>query len=101
MFLAALNAKYRDIKYTITFIIQFWMFATPIVYPSSMIPEKYRTLYSLNPMVGVIEGFRSVLLGCIDFPTEKILISLAVSSVLLFFGVFYFKQTERYFADII
>lgn len=101
MFLAALNAKYRDIKYTIAFILQFWMFMTPVVYPASMVPEKYRILYALNPMVGVIEGFRAVLLGCIAFPMDKLLISFVVSSALLLFGACYFKQTERYFADII
>ena len=101
MFLSALNAKYRDIRYTITFLVQFWMFASPIVYPSSMVPEKYRIIYALNPMAGVIEGFRSVLLGTIAFPTDMIFISFAMSSLFLLLGAFYFKQTERYFADII
>lgn len=101
MFLSALNAKYRDVRYTITFLVQFWMFASPIVYPSSIVPEKYRLIYALNPMAGVIEGFRSILLGSIAFPTNMILISFAISSMLLLLGAFYFKQTERYFADII
>lgn len=101
MFLAALNAKYRDIRYTITFLVQLWMFASPIVYPASLVPEKYRLIYALNPMTGVIEGFRSALLGTVAFPTSMILISVIVSSILFILGMFYFKQMERYFADII
>ena len=101
MFLSALNAKYRDIRFTVPFIVQLWMFASPIVYPSSMIPEKYRLLYAINPMVGVVEGFRSVLLGTIPFPVEMIIVSSVVSAILLLTGMFYFKQMERYFADII
>ena len=100
-FLAALNAKYRDIRYTIPFLVQFWMFASPIVYPASMIPEKYHLIYALNPMVGIIEGFRSVLLGTVSFPTQMLLVSTLVSTALFITGVFYFKQTERYFADVI
>lgn len=101
MFLSALNAKYRDIKYTIGFLVQVWLFSSPIVYPSSMVPEKYRLIYAINPMVGVIEGFRSVLLGTIPFPTSMVIISFIVSSILLLTGMIYFKQTERFFADII
>ena len=101
MFLAALNAKYRDIRYTIPFLIQLWMFASPIVYPASMVPEKYRLIYALNPMVGVIEGFRSALLGTVTFPTMLIVVSGLVSVAIFLLGIFYFKQMERYFADII
>ncbi len=101
MFLAALNAKYRDIRYTVPFIIQLWMFASPVVYPASLVPGKYRFLYALNPMVGVIEGFRAVLLGTVAFPTQMIAISALVSVVLFVFGLFYFKQMERYFADVV
>lgn len=101
MFLAALNAKYRDIRYTIPFLVQFWMFASPIVYPASMVPEKYHLIYALNPMVGVIEGFRSVLLGTVSFPTQMLLVSTLVSMILFVIGGFYFKQMERHFADII
>ncbi|MBN2298872.1 MAG: ABC transporter permease [Deltaproteobacteria bacterium] len=101
MVLAALNAKYRDIRYTIPFLVQFWMFATPIVYPASMIPEKYRLIYALNPMTGVIEGFRSVLLNTVPFPSDMIIISFLVSLVLFILGLFYFKQVERFFADVI
>jgi lipopolysaccharide transport system permease protein len=101
MILAALNTKYRDIKYTIPFLVQLWMFASPIVYPTSLVPENYRLLYSLNPMVGVIEGFRSALLGTIPFPLTMVLASTIGSAVLFGIGVIYFKQMERYFADII
>lgn len=100
-FLAALNAKYRDIRYTVPFLVQIWMFASPIVYPASMVPEKYRLIYFLNPMTGVIEGFRSVLLGTIAFPVEMVLVSTIISLILFFIGVFYFRQTERHFADIV
>jgi len=77
------------------------MFASPIVYPASLVPEKYRLIYALNPMTGVIEGFRSALLGTVAFPTPRILISVTVSIILFTFGMFYFRQMERYFADII
>ena len=101
MFLAALNAKYRDIRYTIPFLVQLWMFASPVVYPASLVPEKYRLIYALNPMTGVIEGFRSALLGTVAFPAMMILISAIVSLIMFAFGLLYFKQMERYFADII
>jgi len=101
MLFAALNAKYRDIRYTIPFLVQFWMFATPIVYPASMIPERYRMIYALNPMTGVIEGFRSAILGKTAFPTEMVLISTIICLGLFLIGLLYFKQVERYFADVI
>jgi lipopolysaccharide transport system permease protein len=101
MILAALNAKYRDIQYTIPFLVQLWMFASPIVYPSSLIPEKYRVYYALNPMVGVIEGFRSALLRTDAFPTQTVLVSSLVSLTLFIVGLMYFKQVERYFADVL
>jgi lipopolysaccharide transport system permease protein len=101
MLLAALNAKYRDIRYTIPFLMQFWMFATPIVYPASMVPEKYRMIYALNPMTGVIESFRSVLLGTVSFPTDMVLLSFAISLGLFVIGLIYFKQVEHRFADVI
>ena len=101
MILGALNAKYRDIGYTIPFLVQLWMFASPVVYPASMVPEKYRLLYGINPMCGIIEGFRSALLGTIPFPTTLILVSVIASTGLFFAGLFYFKQVERYFADIL
>lgn len=100
-FLAALNAKYRDIRYTIPLLVQLWMFLSPVVYPTSMVPQKYRFIYSLNPLSGVIEGFRSVLLGTVPFPTEMVIFSGFLSLVLFILGISYFKQTERIFADVI
>lgn len=101
MLLAALNARYRDIGYTVPFLVQLWMFLSPIVYPASMIPENYRILYALNPMVGIIEGFRSALLGTTAFPAMMVVFSAFVSTILFLVGMFHFKQTERYFADIL
>jgi lipopolysaccharide transport system permease protein len=101
MLFAALNAKYRDIRYTIPFLVQFWMFATPVVYPASMIPERYRMIYALNPMTGVIEGFRSALLGNTPFPTGMVLLSAVVSLGIFLIGLIYFKKVERHFADVI
>ena len=101
MLLASLSATYRDIVYVFPFMVSFWMFASPVVYPASMIPEKYRLLYALNPMTGVIEGFRSALLGTVAFPTQVILISALVSIILFIVGALYFRRTERYFADVI
>jgi len=77
------------------------MFASPIVYPVSLVPAKYRLIYALNPMVGVIEGFRSALLGTVAFPIHMVLVSALVSISLFIMGMFYFKQTERYLADVI
>lgn len=101
MLFAALNAKYRDIRYTVPFIVQFWMFVTPIVYPASLVPARYRTIYALNPMTGVVEGFRASLLGKTAFPADMVAVSAVVSFALFFVGLFYFKQVERFFADVV
>jgi lipopolysaccharide transport system permease protein len=101
MIFAALNAKYRDIKYMVPFLVQFWMFATPIVYPASLIPRRYLFIYALNPMTGVVEGFRSALLGTVAFPLEIVSISAVVSLGIFILGLAYFKYVERFFADII
>ncbi|OPY57410.1 MAG: Teichoic acid translocation permease protein TagG [Pelotomaculum sp. PtaU1.Bin035] len=101
LFLAALSVKYRDIPMTIPFILQMWMFASPVVYPASMVPVKYRLVYALNPVAGVIEGFRAALLGTIPFPWHIILVSAIASIILLISGLIYFQQVERFFADII
>jgi lipopolysaccharide transport system permease protein len=100
LWLSALNVKYRDFQYTIPFLIQIWLFASPVVYPSSLLPEKWQILYGLNPMAGVIEGFRWALLGT-NPPGEMIWISLGVVVVLLVTGAFYFRKVEQYFADIV
>lgn len=100
LWLSALNVKYRDFQYTVPFLIQIWLFASPVVYPASMVPEQFRFLYALNPMSGVIEGFRWALLGT-NPPSTMIFISLVVVIVLLVSGVFYFRRMEQYFADIV
>lgn len=101
MWLAALNAQYRDIKYTVPFMIQIWMFLSPVVYPASMVPEKFRLWYALNPMAGVVEGFRSILLGTVPFPFKMVMISTIIAVALLISGAMYFKRMERTFADVI
>lgn len=101
LWLAPLNARYRDVGHTIPFVTQFWMFASPVVYPVSLIPESWRLLYSLNPMVGVIEGFRWALLGKGDTDFSPMLVSVAVVFVLLVGGVVFFKRMERTLADVI
>jgi lipopolysaccharide transport system permease protein len=100
LWLSALNVKYRDVRYIIPFIVQFWMFATPVVYPSSLLDEPWRTLYGINPMVGVIEGFRWALLGT-KAPEPMILLSALVSILLCVSGIYYFRNMEKTFADII
>lgn len=100
LWLSALNIKYRDFQYTLPFIIQLGLYASPIVYPSSMIPAQYRILYGLNPMAGVIEGFRWALLGAKP-PEAMLLVSVGVVVVLLIGGLFYFKRMEQYFADVV
>jgi lipopolysaccharide transport system permease protein len=101
LWLSAMNVQYRDIRYTIPFITQFWMFASPVVYPSSLIPEQWRPLYGLNPMAGVIEGFRWALLGTETAPGPMIIVSVFVSLVLLVSGAFYFRRMEKTFADVV
>jgi lipopolysaccharide transport system permease protein len=100
LWLSALNVKYRDFQYTIPFIIQIWLFVSPVVYPASMIPQQWQFLYALNPMSGVIEGFRWALLGT-NPPQGMILISAVVVVFLLVGGLFYFKRMEQYFADVV
>ncbi len=101
MLLSALNAKYRDVGMTIPFLVQLWLFASPVVYPVSMIPSKYQLIYAINPMVGIIEGFRSALLGTVAFPIQMLIISILVSIIVFVIGALYFRRTERYFADVI
>ena len=98
--LAALNIQYRDVKYITPFLIQIWMYASPIVYPMSLVPESVRPFYMLNPMAGVIEGFRSVLLGTGPVPWDAIAIAAGVATLIFVVGVYYFRRTERLFADV-
>ena len=101
LWLSALNVKYRDIRYTINFLVQFWLFITPVAYPSSLIPEKYRAIYGLNPMAGVVEGFRWALLGKSELPGALLWVSIAMVALLLFGGLYYFRRMEQEFADVV
>lgn len=99
--LSALNVQFRDVRYAVPFIIQAWLFATPIAYPSSIVPEAWQPIYALNPMVGVVEGFRWALLGTDTAPGLMIIVSSLVSVLLLVSGFFYFRRMERSFADVV
>ncbi len=101
LWMAALSVQFRDVILTVPFIIQVWMFATPIAYPSSMLPEPWRTLYGLNPMAGVVEGFRWALLGTATAPGPMLAVSAVVSVVLLISGAFVFRRMEKSFADLV
>ena len=101
LWFSALNVEYRDVRYVVPFITQFWLFATPIAYPSSLLSQPWRTIYGLNPMVGVVEGFRWALLGTKTAPGPIIAVSSAAALVILVTGAFYFRRMERTFADIV
>ena len=101
LWLATLNVRYRDVRYTIPFLVQFWLFITPVAYPSSLIPERWRVIYGLNPMAGVVEGFRWALLGKGGSISPEILVSCVVVVGLLISGLYYFRRLERTFSDVI
>jgi len=101
LWLSAMNVKFRDVKYVVPFLTQFWMFATPVVYPSSLLSGKWRAVFALNPMVGVVEGFRWSLLGTNTNPRSIIAVSSITAITILISGAFYFRRMERSFADIV
>ncbi len=101
LWLSALNVLFRDINYILPFLTQFWMYLTPVAYPSSMIPAEWQVIYALNPMTGVVEGFRWALLGTGQPPGIMTLVSSITAVVLLISGMFYFKRMERLFADMV
>lgn len=101
LFLSALNVKYRDVRYIVAFLTQVWMFSTPILYPASLVPGRWRVAYSLNPMVGVIEGFRWTLLRTSTAPELSMITSGITAVLILIVGLFYFRRMEETFADII
>jgi len=101
LWLAPLCVRYRDVVHTLPFVIQIWMYATPIVYPLSIVPQEWRTLYMLNPMVGIIEAFRWAILGRGHADVTAIGISAAIIAVVLVGGLIYFRRCERMFADVI
>jgi lipopolysaccharide transport system permease protein len=100
LWLSALMVVYRDVRYVVPFFMQFWMFATPVAYPASLVPEKWRLVYGLNPMTGVVEGFRWALVGG-PAPGPVVLVSAAAVAVLLVTGLFFFRRLEGTFADVI
>jgi lipopolysaccharide transport system permease protein len=101
LWLSALNVQFRDVRYTIPFLTQFWMFATPVAYPASLVPEKWRVLFGLNPMAGVVEGFRWALLGKATSLGPLLWVSVGAVAVLLFGGLMYFRRMESTFADVV
>jgi lipopolysaccharide transport system permease protein len=101
LWLSALNVQYRDVRYTIPFLTQMWLFATPIAYPSSLVPEPWRALYGVNPMAGVVEGFRWALLGTGKAPGALLAVSVLVTMLILLSGLYDFRRMERTFADVV
>lgn len=101
LWLSALNVEFRDVRYAVPFLMQFWLFSTPIAYPSSLLSEPWRTVYGLNPMAGVVEGFRWALLGTDTAPGPIIVVSSLVALGLLISGTFYFRRMEKTFADVV
>jgi lipopolysaccharide transport system permease protein len=101
LWLSAMNVQFRDVRYTIPFLTQAWLFVTPIAYPSSLLPEPWRIVYGLNPMAGVVEGFRWALLGTATAPGPMLIVSSLVALILLVTGAFYFRRMEQSFADVV
>jgi lipopolysaccharide transport system permease protein len=101
MWTSALNVKYRDIRYALPFLIQLWMFVSPIIYPSSFVPEKWRWLFVLNPLTGIIEGFRTSLFGRRPFDWVALAGSAAITIALLAYATYTFRRMERSFADVV
>jgi lipopolysaccharide transport system permease protein len=101
LWLSALNVQYRDVRYTIPFLTQLWLFATPIAYPSSLVPEQWRLLYGVNPMAGVVEGFRWATLGQGPAPGPLVAVSVVTVAVLGVTGFLYFRRMEQTFADVV
>jgi len=101
LWLSALNVQFRDVKYTVPFLVQVWLFLTPVIYPTSALPARYRWLLALNPMTGVVEGHRAIILHSRPLDWFLLLLSLAVALVLFAGGAMYFKRMERTFADVI
>jgi lipopolysaccharide transport system permease protein len=101
LWLSAINVKYRDVNYVLPFLTQFWFFATPVGYSAKAISEKWQLVYSLNPMAGVVNGFRWALLGIGNGPDTGLWISVGISILILITGLFYFRNMEKTFADTI
>jgi lipopolysaccharide transport system permease protein len=97
--LSALNVEYRDVRYALPFVNQFWLFVTPVVYASTLVPEQWRLLYGVNPMVGVIEGFRWALLGVGEGPSPMLILSALIAGALFVSGILWFQRREQTFVD--
>jgi lipopolysaccharide transport system permease protein len=101
LWLSAINVQYRDVNYALPFLTQFWLFITPVAYSASVISDKWQLVYSLNPMAGVVNGFRWALLGAGTGPDMALWVSIGISLLILVSGLFYFRNMERTFADMI
>lgn len=101
LWLSALNVQYRDVRYVLPFLVQFWLFATPVAYPSELVPPAWRAAYGVNPMAGVVEGFRWALLGKAHAPGALLAVSIATVLALLVSGMYYFRRMELTFADVV
>jgi lipopolysaccharide transport system permease protein len=101
LWLSAINVQYRDVNYALPFLTQFWLFITPVAYSAKVISEKWQLVYSLNPMAGVVNGFRWALLGAGNGPDAALWVSVGISVLLLVSGLYYFRNMERTFADTI
>jgi lipopolysaccharide transport system permease protein len=101
LWLAALNVRYRDIRFIVPFLIQLWLFASPVVYPASAIGGTWQTVYGINPMAGVVEGFRWALLGAGSLHAGTVVVSAASAVLMLVSGAYYFRRVERHFADVV
>ena len=101
IWLSAVNVRYRDVRYAVPFLVQVWLFASPVAYAADLVPAEWRAVYQLNPMAGVIEGFRWALLGQSAPPVEGIAVSAVVTVIVLLSGLAYFRRVERTFADVI
>ncbi len=101
LWLTALSVEYRDVRFVVQFLVQFWMFASPVAYSSRLLSEPWRTLYGLNPMVGALDGFRWALLGVSQPPGPMLYVSAAMAIIILVSGLYYFRRMEKSFADVV
>lgn len=101
MILAALHVRYRDVKYVLPFALQLWLFVTPVIYPTTLVPQYFRPLYALNPLAGIVDGFRTCVFPERNLDTQLLTISLVTTVIVFIAGMAYFRRTERWFADII
>jgi lipopolysaccharide transport system permease protein len=101
LWLAALNVEYRDVRFLTPFLVQIWMYLTPVVYPINRVPARFQALYAVNPMVGVVEGFRWALFGQTQFPATALIVAVAVTVPMVVSGLFFFRRMERVFADVV